>query len=124
MLTQCPECELPVSDKANACPHCGYPLKPSEKKKTRKSNKRRRLPNGFGQISEIKNRNLRNPFRAMVTVGEDTGGKAHLQALKPESYFATYNDAYAALVEYNKNPLRPGAVYHYAGTLRQVAPGI
>ena len=24
--------------------------------------------------------------------------------LKPESYFATYNDAYAALVEYNKNP--------------------
>ncbi|MFQ7452799.1 MAG: zinc ribbon domain-containing protein [Flavonifractor plautii] len=31
MLTQCPECELPVSDKANACPHCGYPLKPSEK---------------------------------------------------------------------------------------------
>ena len=33
MLTQCPECELPVSDKANACPHCGYPLKPSEKQK-------------------------------------------------------------------------------------------
>ena len=72
MLTQCPECELPVSDKANACPHCGYPLKPSEKiKRPRKSNKRRRLPNGFGQISEIKNRNLRNPFRAMVTVGKN-----------------------------------------------------
>lgn len=33
MLTQCLECELPVSDKANACPHCGYPLKPSEKQK-------------------------------------------------------------------------------------------
>ena len=42
MLTQCPECELPVSDKATACPHCGYPMKPSEKqKKPRKSNKRR-----------------------------------------------------------------------------------
>lgn len=105
MLTQCPECELPVSDKANTCPHCGYPLKPSEKqKRPRKSNKRRRLPNGFGQISEIKNRNLRNPFRAMVTVGKTPEGKPICKPLKPESYFATYNDAYAALVEYNKNP--------------------
>lgn len=105
MLTQCPECELPVSDKANACPHCGYPLKPSEKqKRPRKSNKRRRLPNGFGQISEIKNRNLRNPFRAMVTVGKTPEGKPICKPLKPESYFATYNDAYVALVEYNKNP--------------------
>lgn len=105
MLTQCPECELPVSDKATACPHCGYPLKPSEKqKKPRKSNKRRRLPNGFGQISEIKNRNLRNPFRAMVTVGKTPDGKPICKPLKPESYFATYNDAYTALVEYNKNP--------------------
>lgn len=105
MLTQCPECELPVSDKATACPHCGYPLKPSEKqKRPRKSNKRRRLPNGFGQISEIKNRNLRTPFRAMVTVGKTPDGKPICKPLKPESYFATYNDAYAALVEYNKNP--------------------
>ena len=105
MLTQCPECELPVSDKANACPHCGYPLKPSEKqKRPRKSNKRRRLPNGFGQISEIKNRNLRNPFRAMVTVGKTPEGKPICKPLRPESYFATYNNAYAALVEYNKNP--------------------
>ena len=105
MLTQCPECGLPVSDKATACPHCGYPLKPSEKqKRPRKSNKRRRLPNGFGQISEIKNRNLRNPFRAMVTVGKTPDGKPICKPLKPESYFATYNDAYAALVEYNKNP--------------------
>lgn len=105
MLTQCPECELPVSDKATACPHCGYPMKPSEKqKKPRKSNKRRRLPNGFGQISEIKNRNLRNPFRAMVTVGKTPDGTPICKPLKPESYFATYNDAYAALVEYNKNP--------------------
>lgn len=64
MLIQCPECDLQVSDKANTCPHCGYPLKPDAKpKSSRKPNKRRRLPNGFGQISEIKGRNLRNPFR-------------------------------------------------------------
>ena len=105
MLIKCPECELQVSDKATACPHCGYPMQPTVKRKPRvKSNKRRRLPNGFGQISEIKNRNLRNPFRAMVTVGKTPEGRPICKPLKPESYFPTYNDAYAALVEYNKNP--------------------
>lgn len=105
MLIKCPECELQVSDKAIACPHCGYPLIGGQKRKQRsKNNKRRRLPNGFGQISEIKNRNLRNPFRAMVTVGKDENGRPVCKPLKPESYFPTYNDAYAALVEYNKNP--------------------
>lgn len=105
MLIKCPECELQVSDKAANCPHCGYPMKSdSENIKRKKSNKRRRLPNGFGQISEIKNRNLRNPFRAMVTVGKDPSGKPICKPLKPESYFPTYNDAYKALVEYNQNP--------------------
>lgn len=105
MLIKCPECELQVSDKATACPHCGYPMQPAVKRKPRaKNNKRRRLPNGFGQISEIKNRNLRKPFRAMVTVGKTPEGRPISKPLKPESYFATYNDAYAALVEYNKNP--------------------
>ena len=106
MLIQCPECELQVSDKAIACPHCGYPMKPTDKprKPRNKNNKRRRLPNGFGQISEIKNRNLRKPFRAMITVGKNSVGRPICKPLKPESYFETYNDAYAALVEYNKNP--------------------
>ena len=106
MLMKCPECELQVSDKAIICPHCGFPLQPNIKprKPRNKNNKRRRLPNGFGQISEIKNRNLRNPFRAMVSVGKDANGRPICKPLKPESYFPTYNDAYAALVEYNKNP--------------------
>lgn len=106
MLVKCPECELQVSEKAVACPHCGYPLQPNIKprKPRNKNNKRRRLPNGFGQISEIKNRNLRNPFRAMISVGKDANGRPICKPLKPESYFPTYNDAYAALVEYNKNP--------------------
>lgn len=105
MLIKCPECDLQVSDKAAICPHCGYPLLPTVKPHApRKANKRRRLPNGFGQISEIKNRNLRNPFRAMVSVGKDTNGRPICKPLRPEAYFPTYNDAYAALVEYNKNP--------------------
>ena len=105
MLIKCPECELQVSDKALSCPHCGYPMRPGIKAtQRRKTSKRRRLPNGFGQISEIKNRNLRKPFRAMITVGKTSTGKPICKPLKPESYFETYNDAYTALVEYNKNP--------------------
>ena len=106
MLAKCPECDLQVSDKALSCPHCGFPLQPEttlpKSSTTRK--KRRRLPNGFGQISRIKNQNLRNPFRAMITVGKTSSGRPICKPLKPESYFPTYNDAYAALVAYHKNP--------------------
>ena len=103
MLTVCPECELQISDKALSCPHCGYPLnRPQGTKKILK--KRKRLPNGFGQISEIKGQNLRKPYRAMVTVGKTPDGKLIKKLLKPDAYFATYNEAYAALVEYNKAP--------------------
>lgn len=105
MLIKCQECDLQVSDKALSCPHCGCPIQPDTKpKRHRKSNKRRRLPNGFGQISEIKGRNLRKPFRAMVTVSKNENGRPICKPLKPESFFETYNDAYNALVEYNKNP--------------------
>ena len=104
MLTKCPECELPVSDKAITCPHCGYPLKSESITKRRKISKRRRLPNGFGQISELKGLNLRKPFRAMVTVGVNDSGKPICRLLKPEAYFATYNEAYEALLKYNKDP--------------------
>ena len=105
MLIKCEECELQVSDKAIACPHCGFPLRPNiVKPQRKKTNKRRRLPNGFGQISEIKNQTLRNPFRAMVTVGKDSKGRPICKPLKPVAFFPTYSDAYEALVNYNKNP--------------------
>lgn len=109
MLIECPECKLTVSSKAALCPHCGYPMQADMKsgarsRTNRKAAKRRRLPNGFGQISEIRNRNLRNPFRAMVTVGKSQTGRPICKPLRPQAYFPTYNEAYAALVEYNKNP--------------------
>lgn len=66
--------------------------------------KRMRLPNGFGQITELKGRRLRKPFRAMITVGHTEEGKPICKLLKPVSYFETYNDAYKALVKYNENP--------------------
>lgn len=40
----------------------------------------------------------------MVTVGKTPEGRPICKLLKPEAYFETYNDAYAALLEYNKNP--------------------
>ena len=105
MLIKCPECELQVSDKAVECPHCGYPMISDDKRKRRhRTNRRKRLPNGFGQISEIKGKGLRKPFRAMVTVGKTDTGRPICKLLKPEAYFETYNDAYSALVEYNRNP--------------------
>lgn len=105
MIINCPECELQVSDRALFCPHCGYPMQSKQVKKNyNRPKKRRRLPNGFGQITEIKNQNLRKPFRVMVTVGKTDKGRPICKLLKPVSYFETYNEAYAALVEYNRNP--------------------
>lgn len=106
MLIKCEECGLQVSDKAISCPHCGFPIKPEiiEKKGKYKTHRRKRLPNGFGQISEIKNRNLRKPFRAMICVGKTETGHPISKPLQPIAYFATYNEAYTALVEYNRSP--------------------
>lgn len=105
MLIKCPECELQVSDMAISCPHCGYPMKPTAAPQRRKSSKRRRrLPNGFGQITEIKNKNLRKPFRVMITIGKTDDGRPISKLLKPEAYFETYNEAYEALINYHKDP--------------------
>lgn len=102
MLLKCPECELPVSDKALTCPHCGYPLiKDAKQPRPKKTKDHKRLPNGFGQISQLKGRNLRKPFRAMITVGKTSTGKP---ISKIFGYYETYNDAYIALIEYRKNP--------------------
>ena len=105
MLLKCPECELQVSDKASFCPHCGFPMKDDATIKRSRKRKKKRLPNGFGQITEIKGRNLRKPFRAMINDGfDEKTGRPISRLLKPVSYFETYNDAYAALIEYHKNP--------------------
>lgn len=63
--------------------------------------KKMRLPNGFGQISRIRNKRLRNQFRAMVTVGNTPEGYKR----KIIGYFPTYNDAYKSLIEYHDKPV-------------------
>ena len=104
MLITCPECSAKISDKAASCPHCGLPLNKAIVNNASKKNRRRRLPNGFGQISKISGQNLRNPYRAMVTVGKNEVGRPVCKPLKPQGFFKTYNEAYEALVEYWKNP--------------------
>lgn len=104
MLKTCPECGLQVSDKALTCPHCGYPMTQNMNNSRKTRNKRKRLPNGFGQISEIRGRNLNRPFRVLITVGKDENGRPICRPLKPNAYFKTYNEAYAALLEFNKDP--------------------
>ncbi len=69
----------------------------------RTKRKRMRLPNGFGRITELHG-NLRNPYRVMVTVGVDKQGRPIGKLLKPQAYFATYNEAYTALIKYHESP--------------------
>ena len=101
MLITCPECSLQISNQAAFCPHCGLPF--TLHKRERVSNRRKKLPNGFGGISFIKG-NLRKPYRATITIGFNADGKPITQILKPVGYFKTYNEAYTALLENIKNP--------------------
>ena len=63
--------------------------------------KRMRLPNGFGQISQIKGQRLRNKWRAMVTLGWTDEGRPVRKII---GYFSSYSNAYAALLRYHGSP--------------------
>lgn len=96
-LIKCKECDGQVSDKALTCPHCGYPLKKVKQKRNIK-----KLPNGYGTIKHY-NRSLRNPYGAFPPVKDyDNNGNAIRG--KAIGYYPTYQDAYNAIIEYNKSP--------------------
>lgn len=104
MLIECKECGKSISDKALQCPHCGLPSNCFPKISHRENSRKRiRLPNGFGRITKIKGR-LNRPYRAMVTIGKDEYGRPIGKLLQPKAYFRTYNEAYQALAEYNRDP--------------------
>lgn len=73
----------------------------AHRKSTIKKKKHPKLPNGFGRITEIKNKNLRKPYRAMITVGKSDEGAPLGKIL---GYYPTWEAAYIALDEYHKNP--------------------
>ena len=101
MLITCKECGGMVSDKAVACPHCGYPMKTSTviPKKTLKY---KRLSNGYGQIRKLQGRR-RKPYAVYppTKTYKDNGTAVQRPAL---GYFANYQDALACLIDYNNNP--------------------
>lgn len=104
MLISCPECQHDVSDKAVSCPNCGYPIQSNgvpAKRNTSRPKRFRRLPNGFGSIKHLSG-NRRKPYAAYPATKEWTGTSPKSQ--KAIGYFETYNDAFQALTEYNKNP--------------------
>lgn len=88
----------PLSEKPVKFPHCGCEI--SQKRKGVKKPRRRRLPNGFGSITEIKGRRLSKPFYVRVTTGRNIKGQIIMKPLKPTAYFKTYNEAYKALAKY------------------------
>lgn len=71
------------------------------KRKRKSRSQHPKLPNGFGRITEIKNKNLRNPFRAMITIGRNEEGSPIGKIL---GYYPDWYAAYEALAEYHKNP--------------------
>lgn len=117
MLISCPECSHNVSDKAQACPQCGFPIstlnspnneqKPINKAPTSQSRARKykRLPNGMGCVAKLTGVR-RKPYAAYPPIEN-----YHLNGspIRPKAigYYETYHDALTALTEYRKNPVLP-----------------
>lgn len=105
-LITCPECSHNVSDKAIACPNCGYPINtPSSTKPRVRGGKPTKLPNGFGTIYKMSGKRSK-PYRAVKTdkwvIDPDTGKAKQLRYTI--GYYATREEAMIALSEYNKHP--------------------
>lgn len=105
MLISCPECNSQISDKAIACPHCGYPINQQPivaySPQPRKSRSHMKLPNGFGSIKKLSG-NRRKPYAVYPPLRQrdydDNGRPPKLQTL---GYFETWYEAYDCLSKYN-----------------------
>lgn len=108
MLIACIECGHKVSDKAIACPNCGYPINVAPKKeaplKTASTRVRRwrKLPNGYGTIRNLGGRR-RKPYAVYPPTIEYTDEGLPV-ARKALGYFETYQQAFECLVAYNSKP--------------------
>lgn len=103
MLILCPECSHNVSDRAAACPNCGYPIssggkRPRRTENTRPRRKHPKLPNGTGSIKFQKNVR-RNPYYAYPPCKKISASGAPVLD-KPIGSYATWYEAYEALVRW------------------------
>lgn len=97
-LILCPECSHTISNAADSCPSCGYPLK-------NKPKRRRKLPNGTGSIKHLSGNRSRQ-WAAYPHVTRFSANGAPI--LEPAiGYFKTYDEAYQALILYNAKAFIP-----------------
>ena len=99
-LTKCPECGKEISDKAMACPNCGYPMNtPTSTKPRVRNGKPTKLPNGYRSVYHLSGKR-RKPFAVRKTdkwiIDPDTG--------RAKQTYATREEAMIALATFNKNP--------------------
>ena len=113
MLIICTECGHNVSDRALACPNCGFPVSellpgPADKKRRAGGTAKRhmKLPNGFGSIKKLSGKR-RRPYAAYppVTEWKLNGSPVSVPAV---GYYESYNDAYAALLDFNRKGIPVG----------------
>lgn len=60
-------------------------------------------PNGYGSVIRIKDRPLRKPWKAIVTLGWKIDGSKEKQIKKCIGYFETKEDGLIALADYHRN---------------------
>ncbi len=112
-LLTCPECDHTVSDKALACPGCGYPMSehspvatatvsvkpPAERRRHPK------LPNGYGSIKKLSG-NRSRPYAAYLSTAgyNSTQNRTTPPAI---GYYKDWHSAYLALSEYHRSPYDP-----------------
>jgi len=107
MMINCPECQKMISDKAQFCPNCGYPINSMpipqnalNEANTRSQRRKMKLPNGYGSISKISGAR-RRPYVAYMPVKEWTDQGNPIR--KPIGYYATYKEALEGLTAYHKD---------------------
>lgn len=74
--------------------------------KTKKEKKKRKNPNGFGSVYELKDGRRRKPWVARITTGWTKDGKQKRQII---GYFESSKEALQALVLHKVNPVSPKA---------------
>ena len=120
MLITCPECSHSVSDKAQACPQCGFPisasLSPAPVRPAARSSsspkKFKKLPNGSGCVAHLTGKR-RKPYAAYPPTTEFRLNGSPIRG-RAIGYFETYHEALVALTNYGQNPYSVPSLYTFS----------
>lgn len=110
-LTQCPECDGKVSDRAVSCPHCGYPLSqsmaPSASSPPKEQSKRNviRLPKGYGTVRKLSGKRSK-PYGAFVNPRKVLNEEKKISYYEYDylESFKTRTEGITAIINYHENP--------------------